>query len=87
MDDPITYIPAERLAHLQRRFPIHWCEILDMIEAEVIIQRGGAHPKFIRLTCYRKDCLQPPEPHRPRRPRHSFRHDFASSLRECRLGV
>jgi hypothetical protein len=41
-DDPITYIEPERLRRLQRRYPIHWREILDMIEADAIIQRGGA---------------------------------------------
>src|SRR5947207_13649329 len=51
-DDPLTYIPPERLARLQRRYPIHWHEILDMLEADVIIIRGCAHPRFIVLACY-----------------------------------
>jgi hypothetical protein len=53
MDDPIIYIEPERLAKWKRRYPIHWRWILDMLEADEIIQRGGAHPGFIRLACYR----------------------------------
>src|SRR5262249_23630424 len=53
MDDPITYIEPQRLRRLQRRYPIHWRWILDMIEADEIIQRGGAHPRFTLLACYR----------------------------------
>jgi hypothetical protein len=79
-DDPITYLPPEHVARLQRRYPIHWREILDAMEADVIIQRGGGHPRFIVLSCYRTwelmlgmyDLACPTEQHRQRW-RRSFR--------------
>jgi hypothetical protein len=55
MSQPIIVvnISPERLAKWKRRYPIHWRWILDMLEADEIIQRGGAHPRFTLLACYR----------------------------------
>jgi hypothetical protein len=72
MPDPIIHFSPEQLARFKRRYPIHWREILDMIEAEAIINSGGAHPRFTRLACYRLwelmlglyDLASPTERHR-----------------------
>ena len=72
MDDPILYLEPERLQRLQRRYPIHWREILDMLEADAIIKRGGATPRFRLMACYRTwelmlgmyDMASPTERHR-----------------------
>ena len=53
MPEPIIYISPERLAKWKRRYPIHWQSYLEMLEADAIIQRGGASPEFIRKACYR----------------------------------
>ena len=86
MDDPVTYIEPERLRRLQRRYPIHWREILDMMEAGAIIHCGGAHPRFIRLACYRTwelmlglyDLASPTE-----HIRQGWRRSFRQLLVEC----
>ena len=72
MPDPIIYFSPDQLARFKRRYPIHWREILNMIEADAIIQRGGAHPKFVVMSCYRiwelmlgiYDMASPTERHR-----------------------
>ena len=53
MPDPIIYFSPDQLAAFKRRYPIHWREILNMIEADAIIKRGGAHPRFVVLASYR----------------------------------
>ena len=53
MDDPIIYFSPDQLARFKKRYPIHWREILNMIEADAIIKRGAAHPRFTVLACYR----------------------------------
>ena len=85
MDEPIIYIEPERLARWKRRYPIHWHQILDMLEADAIIKRGGAHPRFIRLTCYRTwelflsmYDLATPEKDKPK-----MRRRFRQLLAEC----
>ena len=52
LDDPITQIPHERLAKWKKRYPIHWREILEMLIADEVLQRGGADPKLSLLACY-----------------------------------
>jgi hypothetical protein len=53
MPDPIIHFSPEQLARFKKRYPIHWREMLNMIEAEAIINSGGAHPRFTVLACYR----------------------------------
>jgi hypothetical protein len=52
-NDLLIHIPPERLARWKKRYPIHWREMIDMLEADLIIQRGGAPPRFIVQACYR----------------------------------
>jgi len=86
MDEPIIYISPERLAKWKRRYPIHWRWILDMLEADEIIRRGGAHPRFIVLACYRTwelmlglyDLASPTE-----HIRQGWRRSFRQLLAEC----
>jgi len=85
MDEPIIYISPERLAKWKRRYPIHWREILEMLEADAIIKRGGGHPRFIVMSCYRTwalmlgmyDMASPTE-----RDRQSWRRSFRLLLAE-----
>ena len=85
MPDPIIYFSPDQLARFKRRYPIHWREILDMIEADAIIQRGGAHPRFTLLACYRiwelmlglYDMASPTEQHRQ-----DWRRSFREMLAE-----
>jgi len=83
--DPIIYFSPEQLASFKRRYPIHWREILDMIEADAIIKRGAAHPRFTRMSVYRMwelmlsmyDLASPTERHRQ-----SWRRSFREMLAE-----
>src|SRR6516165_957059 len=53
MDDLLlNQIPPERLAKWKKRYPIHWREIVEVLAAGEIIQRGGADPKFRMLSAY-----------------------------------
>jgi hypothetical protein len=71
-NDPIIYFSPDQLARFKRRYPIHWREILNMIEADAMIRRGGAHPRFVVLASYRLwelmlgiyDMASPTERHR-----------------------
>jgi len=49
----IIGIPPERLEHWKKRYPVHWREILEILVADEIFQRGGANPKLSLLACYR----------------------------------
>jgi hypothetical protein len=48
MERPILYIEPERLARWKRTYPIHWREVIRLLEMDAIIKRGDATPEFIR---------------------------------------
>jgi hypothetical protein len=85
MPELLISISPERLARWKRRYPIHWREMIEMLEADEIIKRGAAHPRFTRLACYRTwelmlsmyDLASPTERHRQ-----SWRRSFREMLAE-----